>query len=642
MNLVTMWSLAETGYALAGCAALAVSRCIWQRAPRGRETAFLSGSVLMLGMHYGCLAADAFRHARQSSAAPFTAWAAFGHLALILSGISFVAFLLIAVIRVSAPARPTRPLVETVVLSIVFASGLSVWLGGRLVVALLDGAAPDLIEGQVHAIVGSFGGGLAALCFMGPMGCLGTMFQHLPTRGGPRWTRWLSGGEGSHDRPSPRPRSSTDAARATRMHRLRLFALVFLWGAWCVSTPTLRFSSVWTPLSVGGAVVLRVLLLPGLLAFVHEVAPFLFFDVLVKRGVTWTAFAALVTMSTFTLAGPLMPDHANPLLGLACVGGTLLVGASVSLVDRGNQWLDGVLFHRADYRAALPPITAAMATAPDAEALTTTVTTHLTTALRAEFVRFSPNPNDLGPTEVRVGNSHRLRGYLALGPRARGQQYGSEDLTFVDAVAAQFAAHLEAFEARALAQLAAAAELRALRAQINPHFLFNALNTLADMAQGQPTTERTILNLSRVFRYALDSTQREHVPLRTELEAVRAYLEIEAERFDDRLRFAITVPDDLLETPVPPMLLQPLVENAVTHGLSSKVGGGTVQIDAVRTHGQLRLTVHDNGVGFDVEHTPVRVGLANVGARVERMGGTWRVQSIPGAGTRITVLLVTP
>jgi signal transduction histidine kinase len=580
-------------------------------------------------------------HATQSSAAPFTAWAAFGHLALIVSGTLFVAFLLILLIRLYAPARPAQWLAGTVVTFIAFAAGLSLWLGGRLVVALLGGATADLVESHVNAIVDPVGANLAALCFVGPTGCLGMMFQQLSIRGDPRRTHWSIGGTPGRDGTSA-PISSSDPAHSTRTHRLRLFALAFLWAAWIVSSPTVRFSPVWTSLSVGGVFVLRVLLLPGLLAFVHEVAPFLFFDVLIKRGVTWTAFALLVTIPAFAVAGPLMSDPATPLLGFACVGGTLLVGASASLVERSHRWLDGVLFHRANYRATLPAITVAMAKASDADALTSTVTTHLTSALRAEFVRFSTDLVNPSPIEVRVGNANRLRGYLTLGPRARGQQYGSEDFTFVDAVAAQFAAHLEAFEARASAQLAAAAELKALRAQINPHFFFNALNTLADMAQGQPTTERTILNLARVFRYALDSTHQEHVSLRAELEAVRAYLEIEVERFDDRLRFEITAPDELLETPVPPMLLQPLVENAVIHGLSSKVSGGTVRIGAVRTKGHLRLTVQDDGVGFDVEHTLARVGLANVRARVERMGGTWRVQSIPGAGSLMTLMLVIP
>ena len=151
-------------------------------------------------------------------------------------------------------------------------------------------------------------------------------------------------------------------------------------------------------------------------------------------------------------------------------------------------------------------------------------------------------------------------------------RYASEDLTFVDAVAAHMTSLLEGFEARESTRLATIAELKALRARINPHFLFNALTTLAEMAQSQPATERAILNLSRVFRYALEATQHELVPLGDEIDAIRAYLEIEAERFDDRLRFDIAVPADVRSTPIPPRLLQPLVENAVTHGLSARVG----------------------------------------------------------------------
>jgi signal transduction histidine kinase len=84
------------------------------------------------------------------------------------------------------------------------------------------------------------------------------------------------------------------------------------------------------------------------------------------------------------------------------------------------------------------------------------------------------------------------------------------------------------------------------------------------------------------------------------------------------------------------------VENAVKHGVSPRVSGGVVRVAAVRDDGHLRLTVQDDGVGFDLDRTPRRIGLANVGARVERTGGWWRVQSIPGAGTQVTLALVTP
>jgi len=208
-------------------------------------------------------------------------------------------------------------------------------------------------------------------------------------------------------------------------------------------------------------------------------------------------------------------------------------------------------------------------------------------------------------------------------------------------VAGHMTGLLNGFDARESTRLATVAELKALRAQVNPHFLFNALTTLAEMAHSQPATERAILNLARVFRYALDATQHELVPLGEEVDAIRAYLEIEAERFDDRLRFDITVPANVRSTRVPPMLLQPLVENAVKHGLSSRVGGGMVRIAAEREDGLLRLTVQDDGVGFDVDRTPRHVGLSNVGARVEQTGGWWRVQSIPGAGTQVTLAVMT-
>ena len=143
---------------------------------------------------------------------------------------------------------------------------------------------------------------------------------------------------------------------------------------------------------------------------------------------------------------------------------------------------------------------------------------------------------------IGLGTPDRHRGYLSLGPRPRGQRYNSEEVNFVEAVAAQLAGLLASFEAREAHQLASVAELKALRAQINPHFLFNALNTLAQMARDQPSTERAILNLSRVFRHALESTQRETVPLAIGIEALRAYLEIERERFESRLQFAIDVP----------------------------------------------------------------------------------------------------
>jgi two-component system LytT family sensor kinase len=95
------------------------------------------------------------------------------------------------------------------------------------------------------------------------------------------------------------------------------------------------------------------------------------------------------------------------------------------------------------------------------------------------------------------------------------------------------------------------------------------------------------------------------------------------------------VPDDALDVLLPPMLVQPLVENALKHGLTPKPGGGSVSIAAARHRERLQIRVVDDGVGFDSDRTLPNVGMANVRARVEKMGGTWHVRSSPGHGTEI-------
>jgi sensor histidine kinase YesM len=162
------------------------------------------------------------------------------------------------------------------------------------------------------------------------------------------------------------------------------------------------------------------------------------------------------------------------------------------------------------------------------------------------------------------------------------------------------------------------------------------------MAKDRPEAEQTILHLSKVFRYVLDSTRRETVPLREEIAFIRSYLEIEQARFEDKLRFEIDMPEALLDEPVPPMLLQPLVENAIKHGIAPKIGGGAIRISALRGEHGLRFTVSDDGVGFDRARARMNVGIANVRARVEALGGGWTLHSAPEQGTSISFELAIP
>ena len=144
---------------------------------------------------------------------------------------------------------------------------------------------------------------------------------------------------------------------------------------------------------------------------------------------------------------------------------------------------------------------------------------------------------------------------------------------------------------------AVSAELAELQARINPHFLFNSLNTVAGLIAEHPErAEATVERLADTFRYALDASRHRRVKLGRELDAVRDYLEIEAIRFD-RLRWSIEVPDELTEIEVPPLVLQPLIENAVRHGASQNPAGGSVVVRARRDGSQLVLTVVDDGPG---------------------------------------------
>jgi sensor histidine kinase YesM len=321
----------------------------------------------------------------------------------------------------------------------------------------------------------------------------------------------------------------------------------------------------------------------------------------------------------------------------------VLFGAAwVWIYHRSDRLLDRLLFNRPDYRELLQEISASMSRCADVESLVNLVRERLGTALGIDSVEFVETLDKRASLIIRIGPPERTRGYLVLGPRSRGQSYRSEDLNFLDAIAAQFSGLLESFEARQARHLAVRSELKALRAQINPHFLFNALNTLADMAKDRPEAEQTILHLSKVFRYVLDSTRRETVPLREEIAFIRSYLEIEQARFEDKLRFEIDVPDALLDEPVPPMLLQPLVENAIKHGIAPKIGGGAIRISALRSEHGLRFTVSDDGVGFDPARAKMNVGIANVRARVEALGGGWTLQSAPEQGTSISFELAIP
>jgi LytS/YehU family sensor histidine kinase len=140
--------------------------------------------------------------------------------------------------------------------------------------------------------------------------------------------------------------------------------------------------------------------------------------------------------------------------------------------------------------------------------------------------------------------------------------------------------------------------LKALHSQINPHFLFNALNTLyGTIDRRSQTARRFVLNLAEIFRYFLQ-TERTLIPLEEELEIVRAYLEIEQMRLGERLETCLSVPDGARRALIPALSIQPLVENAVKHGIASKQGKGMVTLTVTEGPGGLTVKIQDTGDGF--------------------------------------------
>jgi signal transduction histidine kinase len=200
---------------------------------------------------------------------------------------------------------------------------------------------------------------------------------------------------------------------------------------------------------------------------------------------------------------------------------------------------------------------------------------------------------------------------------------------------------------RELSELAATAQLAALRAQINPHFLFNSLNSIAQLIHSDPDkAEACVERLADLFRYILRRAEKEFVPLADELEMTQAYLDIERARFGDRLLVDTRIDPRSRHQLIPNLILQPLVENAVKHGLSLKMGAGTVSIATEVADGLLTLTVDDDGLGMAgpaLARVYERgVGLRNLRDRLARLYGPGHlpeITSAPGRGTRVRLRL---
>ena len=194
-----------------------------------------------------------------------------------------------------------------------------------------------------------------------------------------------------------------------------------------------------------------------------------------------------------------------------------------------------------------------------------------------------------------------------------------------------------------LKEVALQSQITAWKAQLNPHFLHNLFNSInASIPAENERTRELVIALSDLFRYQNTASQKDLVPLRDEIGFIKNYLDLMKVRLKDRLQVQISVDDDLLSSHIPPMILQPLVENAITHGVSPKVGASKVSLMIKRMGDRIKFEITDTGVGIkpDTDFWNKGLGLKNTRERLKHLyHADLRVEPNPPQGTKVSFVI---
>ena len=434
--------------------------------------------------------------------------------------------------------------------------------------------------------------------------------------------------------------------------------------------------------------------IPMTIATFAFLAQFHFADVFVKRSLTLLATILIVVIYSTLLVSPVAhwtAAHALRPAAAAWIAASVLWCVPLLLFPLGNRAIkraaDRWLLQRPDYQKLSQKLSREIECVSDQTQLSNYVGQGVRDALGAVEVRIIPiadasahptlesSPNeetglrivDAGhPSLVESGFELRLpirtnsivTHLLVVNTGENSRKLLSDEMRFLETLTDQVGRKLQALhfererntqqlrEARLL-QLVTEAELKALRAQVNPHFLFNTLNTILDLISVEPRkAEEMTERLADVFRYLLARSDRTLIPVSEEFDFLRTYLEIEETRFGERLTVQISLDPSIANELVPPLILQPLVENAIKHGLWPKPSGGTLYIGALDDEGTVRLIVQDDGVGWP-EHSRGSnggnqggIGFKNVIDRLQILYGDrarLAVSGLPGQGTQITI-----
>jgi two-component system, LytTR family, sensor kinase len=420
--------------------------------------------------------------------------------------------------------------------------------------------------------------------------------------------------------------------------------------------------------------------LPLALAILHQDYRFALADLFLKNAI---ALLLLMAMSLALFSGLIVPllrwqDPAG-VWDPRAIALFVVMWMTTALVfpilrQIAARFVDRVVLRRPDYAAVLRRFVVALDAAETEDAVLARVEDALTASLGVTDPQVVADPLAAddprivasGP-EVRaslaaagavvllrlrtVEQPHRA---IALGPFTAGRRLLSDDRRLLESIAQQAVRRIDSLRVaqerlernlreQRMQRLATEAELRALRAQLNPHFLFNALTTIGYLIQTAPVRAvDTLLRLTHVLRGVLRRSTSEFSSLDEEIDLIRSYLEIERARFEERLLVTIDVPPDAGRLSLPTLLLQPIVENAVKHGLASTREGGLLRVSAEHDGHRLVLRVEDSGIGFDPASARAQsgVGLASVAQRLSVHYGTdatLEITSAPGRGTTVRV-----
>ena len=414
--------------------------------------------------------------------------------------------------------------------------------------------------------------------------------------------------------------------------------------------------------------------LPLALLILYQDFRFAFADIFLKRALSFIFLAGLIfAIFAFSVMPILAGSQASERSIALLIAMWALTALTYPFLRRGAESLvDKVVLKRVDYTHLAAKLAGAIDRCDSPNAILDETVQALSPALSAQSLDWSESElqgyaswvqQDRRSARIAIPSMDPPYYMLCVRDLSGGRRLLSDDVAMLERAALLVARRIDAvrsmreryrhdIQEQEMRKLAAEAELRALRAQVNPHFLFNALTTIGYLIQTAPERALgTLMRLSGLLRGVLRSGE-EFVTIGEELDLIEAYLDIERARFEDRLRVHIDVPWELRRFRIPALVIQPLVENAIKHGISECLPGGEVRISARLQQNDpnsehpsaILISVIDTGVGVaeaTLAHRRARgLGLSNVEQRLQRYGGTVTpllIRSAPGSGTTVEI-----